>query len=300
MTIHQPNKETIKSMPKTPNKVSKSLIYIPLFSAVLVLCNLWLHSSLSFVKVRVQVDPTAIAAVEAAPAEPAKVAANIGCEGELKTAVGGVFHITPMKVLISAVQAGGGNCADELCVALNELKSGTRSTDVFYSLAESTDPCLNAVLKGAVAHHATVLSNRPVHLVFFDDGDGTVSSSQLTALIGFLKQSVDKANDRLLLIGRSNPLGSELSNHNLARQRAEALIEKIKIKYCQSIQTDFVYFGYHPPRLSFEMVDALGISPMQFRNVRFPGSSDPDFSLRLNQSVVIVPYASTNDLIKLL
>lgn len=275
------------------------MIYIPIFTAVLVLCNLWLYSSLSFAKVDVPTEPAERTAVASEPTVPAPTATNQGCANELSTAVGGVFQMTPQKVVVSAVNAVGALCADEFCTAVNELKSGAKSLDAFYTLAASTDPCLNAVLKAAISHHSTVLAARKVHPVFFDDGDKSLSSSQITALLDFLQQSVDKNNDRLLLIGRSNPIGNELANHGLARQRAEALIEKIKIKYSQSIQTDFIYFGYHPPRLSFEMVDALGVSPMQFKNLRFPGSSDPDFSLRLNQSIVLVPYASNNDLIEL-
>lgn len=289
-------------MTKARRKLSKSLIYIPLFVGATVMLNWWLYSELSFSKVRIASTP-----MNEAPAGSVELATDEkqdgksqACVAEIKSLVGGVFQIAPLSVMQNAVTKGGNTCGDQLCAEVNQLKDGRRSIDQFYALAESTDPCLNALLNTAIEQHASIMESRPVHIIFYNDGESRMSASQLTELLAFLQKSVNKSTDQLLLIGRSNPSGSEAANHDLSRLRAEELIEKIKIKFSPSIRTDFIYFGDHPPRITFEMADALGISPMKFRNLRFPGSVDPDFSLRLNQSVVILPYSKENSTIQLL
>lgn len=294
MTTHQQNDETKQAMTKTRSRVSKSLIYISAFLLVTGLSVWWLYERLTFPSVR---STTAVRGAEASvavPEEPASEVPSDACAREIKSVVGGVFQIAPFALIEKGIAAGGSACGDQLCSVLQEVKSGGKTLDQFYTIASSQDPCLNALLKAAVSHFDELTASRRPHVVFYDAESNRMSGNQVNALIDFLNKSVNKSQDRLLLVGHANALGGETINHNLARQRAEELIEKIKIKFSPQLQADFVYFGHHPPRMSFEKADAFGIAPSAFRNISFPGNSDPDFSLRLNQSIVIVPYSASS------
>lgn len=291
MTIPLKNDETQYDMTRTRSRASKSLIYISVFLLVTGLSAWWLYASLSFPSVKT----TAVAGRKEARTVVSEdntvQAPSTSCLQEIKSVIGGVFQLTPYNLIQDGVSAGGSECGDQLCKVLKEVKSGGKTIDEFYTLANSKDPCLNAILKVAVGHFDELASTRRPYVVFYDTEAIRLSADQIDALLSFLTKSVNKTQDRLLLIGHANAAGGEPLNHNLARQRAEDLIEKVKIKFSPQLQADFVYFGHHPPRMSFEKADAYGIAPSAFRNIRFPGNNDPDFSLRLNQSIVIVPYS---------
>lgn len=286
-------------MTKTRSRASKSLLYISIFLLVTGLSSWWLFESLTFPSVRSAAVIRGPEAQAVVPEEQAAQASSEACFRDIKSVIGGVFQLTPYALIEAGVAAGGSSCSDQLCKVLQEVKSGSKSLDQFYTMASSKDPCLNAVLKAAVNHFDELIAARRPHVVFYDLEVNRMSPEQVNALVDFLNKSVNKNQDRLLLIGHTNAIGGESFNQNLARQRTEELIEKVKVKFSPQLQTDYIFFGHHAPRMSFEKADAFGIAPSAFRNKRFPGNSDPDFSLRLNQSVVIVPYSATNQTLEL-
>jgi len=61
------------------------------------------------------------------------------------------------------------------------------------------------------------------------------------------------------------------------------------------LKTKFVYFGADPPQLDQDIAEQYEIQEREYRKVSFGSGRDKDFSLRLNQSVLLVIYPKTDD-----
>lgn len=272
-------------------KMSKAWIYIPLY-VVLVVLSCWLFFSF--------LTKDSLPPRETTPSEP--VSASIVPEDFLacfeagRKALGGTFALIPTEEFVATFEQMNKRCYDKICKTLNAIGAGDNSANMFYQKADKGDECFEPLYNKSLAYHTYQLENLPLLGLFYDSGQYQLNEKQQARLDGFIS-SYRRSTDQygLLIIGRASKKGNKRQNKKLSERRGNAIIAYIEARAMQEMNMHFAYFGSDPPQLNQDIAEQCGIRITDYQNISFGGGDDADFSLRLNQSVLLVIYPKSED-----
>lgn len=274
---------------------NKLWIYLPLFLIILSAVIWGFYRFLNPPPVNTFPPPK-----EVLPKEPRKEtllpADFVSCFEKNKKRLGGVFRLTPTEALTSTFEKLDGPCYKKLCNTLTKVANGKMKAQTFYDRANSGDFCFGPVLKATLEYHHQQLSELPLLALFYNSGQSQLAIAQKNQLDGFFKKY--KQNTRkygLLIIGRASNVGSQAGNQKLSKSRAEKIVDFVEKHSIKSLKSEFVYFGSEPPQLDRRSADAYRIDEKYYKNISFGSGRDADFSLRLNQSVLLIMYSKKED-----
>lgn len=275
-------------------KISKGWIYIPLYLVLLIGSVWFFYDSLSFSTPQ---KPNPVAQPKVVDPGASKTASEsiASCLEASRSKIGGSLKLFPTASLDQAMKSAKAECEGKLCETLKSVAEGKITSNDFFSLAKTEDPCAQKLVKSSTSYHLAQLKSRSVHGIFYQLGQHELLTSQLKEIKAFLSSSASAQNDGLLIIGRCGSVGASPENKDLALRRAEYLIEKIKINFSRTAITNYTFFGEEHIPLTFELADELQIPHSAFRNISLGSQNDPDFSIRLSQSILLVPYSLAED-----
>lgn len=196
-----------------------------------------------------------------------------------------IFQLWPDEEIIKAIKSQDGICADVICGLCEESERFSKDEPF------TEDDCLSSLFKTARKYHFTQLANLPKKVLFFDSGESQLSEDQsydLKAFLSSYKGLKDKKG--VLIIGRASKGGSEVDNKNLSHQRSSNIQIMLGTLLGQDFKRDYVYFGDKPPQLTVDDANALDVESRSYRDVKVTGATKLDYSIRLNQSVIVVVY----------
>lgn len=272
--------------------VSKSVIYIPVFLLITAGAVILLYSNLSFSTPKTTRSSSPLAQSNPEVKTPQKTSNNglAACIDESKKELGGLFKVTPAEIMTTSLTSLEEECKESTCTILNRVASKELSTDAFYTQAQTEDACLNLLLNGATKYHLDQIKSRPNFAFFYNPVQSRLDADQIKSMISFLNAEVNPRSDGLLIIGRSSNTSNSSEAKSLTRTRVENLLEQIKLKFSNTVETHYVYFGQNPPHFTFELADELKIPLSAYRNNDPRSKPDPDFFIRLNESILVIPY----------
>lgn len=196
-----------------------------------------------------------------------------------------VFQLWPDEEIIKSIKAQDGNCAEAICGLCQETERFSKNQPF------AEDDCLSSLFEAARIYHFTQLQNLPKMLLFFDSGESELNDQQSSDLNAFLRSYKGlKTKKGVLIIGRASRGGSNVSNERLSFERSSNIQIMLGKLLGEDFKRDYFYFGDKPPQLTVDDANALDIEPKSYRHVKVSGSTQPDYSLRLNQSVIVVVY----------
>lgn len=218
------------------------------------------------------------------------------CFTRYKNALGGLFELIPTRELGATFAEIDNSCFEEICNELKYVKNGKYTSAHFYNLVKKGNSCFEPVLSATLSYHHQQLEELPLLSLFFNSGQSELSSSQKNQLDAFLRYLKKDAEDYgLLIIGRASKVGHSDINKKLSRKRAEQIIFFTDNHYIKNLKTQFVYFGADPPQLNIDLAKRYGIRSNDYENVSYGSGRDRDYSLRLNQSALLVIYPIAED-----
>ncbi len=99
----------------------------------------------------------------------------------------------------------------------------------------------------------------------------------------------------ILIVGRASKGGSDVDNQRLSYQRATNIKSLLDDILPGDYKSDHVYFGSKPPQLTLEDVEQFSIEKSAYRSIKVTGTLKSDYSLRINQSVMVLIYDLDKD-----
>ena len=281
-----------KKMSASPNKISKAWIYIPTYIIFLVFSCFTMFTLLS------SDEPAKDVEIKPPVEQLSSIISEefLICFEEGRRALGGTFALIPTKEFVATFEQMNTACFDKICAAMNAIATGDNSSQVFYRKASNGDQCFEPLYNKSLAYHNRQLEDLSLLSLFYNSGQFTLSEKQKYRLDGFVsgyKQSTD--NYGLLIIGRASNKGDKRKNKDLSERRGNAIIDFIKRKNIKGLEMYFAYFGADPPQLDQDIAELYDIQEEEYHNILYGGGKDPDFSLRLNQSVLLVFYPRSED-----
>lgn len=196
-----------------------------------------------------------------------------------------VFKLWPEAAIVKTLKVQDGLCADAICGLCEESERFVRDQPF------AGDDCLSRLFDSARKHHFEQLKNLPKMPLFFNSGEVELSEKQSSDLKAFLNSYRGlKHKKGVLIIGRASKGGSNAANEELSYNRSSNIQIMLGELLGRDFKRDYVYFGAKPPQLTVADATALDINPESYRSVKVTGTPRPDYSLRLNQSVIVVVY----------
>lgn len=279
-------------MSNTSEGLSKMWIYFPLW-LIVTACSVWALYGFMQPKAAVVLPPPPV--IEPEPTETVPTDFK-DCFLEQKNVLGGMFELIPVRKLVTVFENYDANCFEKMCTELQNIAAGKERAAHFYSRADGGDRCFAPVLRSTLAYHHLQLEELTLLPLFYNSGQNKLTrlqESRLDAFLSFLKKNAEDYG--ILIIGRASKVGNADANKQLSRRRAESIIEFIENHRVSGLQTEFVYFGDAPPQLNLDLAARYDIQQKDYRNISYGGGGDSDFSLRLNQSVMLVIYSKADD-----
>jgi len=287
----QANK-SLKKMSAYLDRISKAWIYIPLYVLfVVVTCwglfHWWTADQ----------HPKEEAPIPTVESPASKVSSDfLTCFEEGRKALGGTFALIPTDELIVTFEQMNTACLDKICNTLNAIASGDNSSQIFYGRANKGDQCFEPIYNKSLAYHNRQLRDLSPLSLFYDSGEFGLDKNQQNQLEGFIRGYKQLTDDYgLLIIGRASNKGDKRRNRILSERRGKTLMDFIRQKNIEDLDMYFTYFGADPPQLDQKLAAQYEIPEQAYRDITFGAGSDPDFNLRLNQSVLLVFYPRSKD-----
>lgn len=269
-------------------RFSKAWIYIPLY-LILVAVTVWLLYN--WINAPKPVEKVPIVQEEPGISDTFK-----GCFLKNRSELAGTIQLLPWDYFSASFELEDTNCLSQICDILKEIEKGKTSRTEFYELAEEDNFCFQNLLKKSIIYHNQQLENLSLFALFYASGQSDLTTSQKNYLNVFLRayrKNLDQFG--LLIIGRASKIGSIDKNKQLSKERSENIEAFIRQQYKNQLQTDFVYFGAEPPQLDVALAERYGIEKSDYQAIKYNPKRDPDFSIRLNQSVLLVIYEKERD-----
>ena len=269
---------------------SKIWIYLPLYLIGLVTSIWLLYSYLNNTPLPEQ-------KIIAATQHKSTISeAFLACYDHGKKVMGGSFGLMPTIKMMPDFEALDEACLDRICQEFKAVENGYASRKEFYAMAARKDPCYLPILNAVLLYHNQILKDQPLLAFFYDSGQYNLSSFQQKKLKNFLEgEAFDSDEYGLLIIGRASKVGEDYTNKKLSRKRAEKIIDFMFDSKINDLESEYVYFGSDPPQLNKTTADKLKIEEKDYEKIRYGNGRDADFSLRLNQSVLLVLYPIKED-----
>jgi len=198
----------------------------------------------------------------------------------------GVFELWPDAEIKTALDELNENCIEDICETCENEAAAVNS------IAELQDSrCMDELFEKANEFHIEKLKQLPKSVFFYNSGVKALSSEQSFGLRMLLKAYQGlKNNYGVVVIGRASNIGNPESNATISKLRAKGIEDEIRSVMGNDFNTKYVYFGSKAPQLTKEVADLIGLAEEDYENIRISGSAKDDFSLRLNQSVLVVLY----------
>lgn len=270
------------------DNINKRYIYFPVYVIVLV------ASIIGFYHYLIRPDSIEELPIEQVATSQVVDPAFVHCFEKNRSDMEGVLKLIPMDKLMHEFSNLNIDCFDQICSQLNDIADGTSSYNQLMSDVEN-DPCLGEVFQKALTYHNDVLSTETVIGLFFNEGAYALSASQRLKLKNILSIYRMKAHEYgLLVIGRASVNGGMESNKLLSLKRVESITAFTDALLNEEMQTDYVYFGSAQPQLDLDLSFRYHIDKEDYDQVT-TSSTDDDFRIRLNQSVLVVIYDKAND-----
>ena len=288
--VRRKKKKPAIKMSAPSEKISKAWIYIPLYVVFVgLVCGGLYFFMTSANKPSVPKEMPATSA-STVPAD------FLQCFEQGRKALGGTFAIIPTEEFMPTFEQMDKSCYNKICNTLNAIAAGDNSVGMFYLKVDKGDACFEPLYNKSLAYHIKQLKSLPLLALFYDSGQYRLDDRQQARLDGFIslyKRSADKYG--LLIIGRASKKGNVKSNKSLSERRGKAIIDYIEQKATEELTMHFAYFGADPPQLNQDIAEQCGIQEDEYRNISYGGGKDADYSLRLNQSVLLLIYPKTED-----
>jgi hypothetical protein len=152
------------------------------------------------------------------------------------------------------------------------------------------------VFIAAKDYHFEQLSKLPKLTLFYNSGEDELNEWQRADLEAFFKPYRGLMSEKgILILGRASKGGSDVDNQRLSYDRAASIERLLGDILRNDFKSDHIYFGSKPPQLTVEDAELFSIERSAYRSVKVSGSSKSDYSLRLNQSVMVVVYDLDKD-----
>ncbi len=273
------------------DRFSKAWIYVP---AYILFLGLAIWALYRYLNTFPKAEETPMV-VEPKPEEeiPNSFLSCFEKSGEL---LGGIFRITPMTRLFNDFKKLDSKCYDAICSELKSIENGISSPKEFFRIASGKDQCFFPILNTSMKYHNDMVEKYPSDAFFYNSGQYRLSGDQRQKMDYFLNLYINNAKDyKLLIIGRASKVGEDDANLALSKKRSDQIIEFIENHEIEELGYDFIYFGSNPPQLNLQVSERFGLRKADYSKISYGRGEDPDFSLRLNQSVLFVMYPKKDD-----
>ena len=221
----------------------------------------------------------------------------IDCFERYKRSVGGVVHLTRGEELRPFLDKGASEeCMDRMCRMMRGVENRQFNSVEFYSSLKRGNRCQRRMLDYITSLHHEKVVILPNEALFYHSGEYGMTNRQKDRLSVFIRNNAELFdNFGIVLIARASRVGEDAPNRRLSQQRAQDIQSFLKDEFIIAPQIDYEYFGADPPQLDLDLADRYGLTKSQYRHIRYGPGSDTDYSLRLNQSVIVVLYAHEDD-----
>jgi outer membrane protein OmpA-like peptidoglycan-associated protein len=271
-------------------EISKKYIYIPTYFIFVALCCFGLYYLLTRPNIKAEQKKIPVITPVIEKAEPAITS----CFKNNQKQMDGLMSIVPVSALNDVLSAFSDECSQEVCTQFERLGRKELTYERMIQNMKNGD-CLDRIYRQAIDYHNDVLSKESVIGMFFDEGSSQLSMKQKSKLKIILNTYRVRASDyNLLVIGRASASGNPESNKALSLQRVKAITNYSDALMDGEMQTDYVYFGSELPRLNLNLAELYHIDREDYEEAK-TSQSDKDFTIRLNQSVLVVIYDKDED-----
>ena len=197
----------------------------------------------------------------------------------------GIFQIWPDVEILKTLKTLDDDCLENLCLLCQDSERFAKQN------AFEENDCISEIFRAAKDYHFKQLSRLPKLTLFYNSGEAELTEWQREDLDAFFKGFRGLMNEKgILILGRASKGGSDVSNQRLSQERATNIKLLLDDLLRGNFKSNYIYFGSKPPQLTVEDAKLFAIEKSAYRSVDVSGSIQPDFSLRLNQSVMVVIY----------